>query len=242
MNPIFTSGCTRTPGLHHLHVDGVKSSADLEAIINHARKLGFPSETLIVAGCIKNHSRTDIVSAEGHHEINSPDDHISTTLIEPWQADTVNKLIRFILVNFAGATIELEHVVGHLADGQSEWLNPTTIKLKLDLAGISFISPQFLPIEYHHAIDLPTTIPAPDLNEWMADTLNVGVMVGTWYAFQRHGQHALRSNVFAGIKNIRERVEREHAIFRELCKRRGWDNYPIRTVVERVLGIWSSPK
>lgn len=244
MNPVFTPGCTRTPGLRHLHVDGA-NPADLNAIINRAGELGYPSETLLVVGCTENHDRTDVVSAEGHHEINHPGDVISTTLVEPFNCEAINKLVRFILC-FPGVTIELEHVVDHIGldvEGGSLWYDPRRVEaIALDLQGINYTSPQFLPIEYHHALDLPDSVTPPELEGWMEDTLSAGIMVGTWYAFQRPGQLALRSNVFTGTEGIRERVEREHAAFRQLCERKRWDGFPIRTVAERVLGIWSSPK
>lgn len=233
-------------GTMHVHVDGARDRASLDAILNDL-------ESGLILGSVVHETTGAIAGPQRARARETYESHtprvgggeafrfFSTTML-PTRGDAlrVAALLRNRLRGVPGIVIELERVVGKL-DWDGRWAAvPMDEVPPLTTAEVGAPPLPSLPIEIHHAFNVPRrpgdTLPM-SLSTILAETSRLGMMVGGWFVFEEEDAWAYRSNAFTDADGVRALCERENRTLRQYLRSRGRD-VPVRTIAERVLNIW----
>lgn len=248
----LTSMNYRTPGLPegaashlgtlHVHVDGLEVEL-LTSITKELERLGFPGKVHSVLDFVEGPQRTDEPSIYEVHTTGFSGREIFSSF-STCRLDSrrdILPLLKFLFESVPreqGVVIELEKVCARV--------NPQGVWEEKDLHSTPDLQPSeaplpprhILPIEKHHMVDVSTAVPPIPLKGLLKRNRVNTIPFGGWFSFEKPGIRAYRSNSFSTPENLREEVLREHQWVAEHESLQGVDDFTVRTLVERVLGVW----
>ena len=244
ISPNIRKGLFNRVGTRHLHVDSenVKLLPDIARFsFEHS---GFPSRTNRVVELLGGPQREMMPEAyEDHHPATTDEplrDSFTSTALQDYDHTLVETLLRDTLRRYEDVTIELEEVVMVVG-----WDNEISMRFEpidgidYQLRDVKVSTPHFLKFEYHHGFNLPKSSTRLDGKKLVDDWNSAGVTVGSLYVFDAPDYVAYRTNAFIEDPGAGESVAEENRIVREVLASRGMD-LPVRTALERVVGIWHS--
>lgn len=220
-------GFFRRPGSLHIHVDGVHEIFTMAPLLENLRAMGFPSRAHRVLDWVQGKERSLMPEVYEQHTpvFNGKEEFnfFSTTLLHT--RDDISRVLPFLqaqLRNFPGTILEYEQVIGEM-DTKGNWR-----KAEANGKDAAEDAPH---IEIHHAIDIGADEKPRGVLPELETLEQLPFPVGGWFRFKKGDTAAYRSNSFSTPSQYQDRVEREREALLRL-------EIPVRTLVEKVLGIW----
>lgn len=149
---------------------------------------------------------------------------------------------------YPGVVLEVERVIGRIEnDGDPDWCEDVDSLRTFTAEDVGFQPATTMPIEIHHGFDLvkdhDPIAPPVSLAELSAAARSSGLDLGGWFTFFSGTHWLYRSNCFVKhSEDYRAIAESQHGILRALLAsdERLGNCVQQRTVVEQILGIWTS--
>lgn len=260
MSTAMSSGYFSRLGSIHLHIDGVGKDNAVQSILKQLDMEKLPWKISAITDAIlgpqvnkypaEYDSHNPISFLDGRLDYFATIDisrgldlvHPSTNVINEARERTIHQLKEFLprLVRCHGVVVEVERIIGKVDyDGQWQEAPPEAV-IPLLPQEISFPAALTLPVEIHHAFDIPKTadmIPIA-LEDLMGDCNRLGMLIGGWFIFQSHDQWRYRSNLFLqDLSSFSLVAQQQDNALRQHLQVYGF-HFTQKTVVERILGIW----
>lgn len=235
----------------HLHIDGAGTTSESQHIIKDFERSGAAVKFTHITAAIAGPQRLDYPETYRTHtpgnEGREDFDYFSTIRFGNYEA-TIEAL-RVLLPRLdlkAGVVVEAEQVVGVISK-EGKWSG--SIKPQVPVINpldVGFECVQTQPIEIHHGFNVPkqamserTSHPI-DLEVLINDCTNLDIRLGGWFLFEKRGEWAFRSNMFAEA-NVSSKLISEHRAKLNKYLARYTFCSPVWTIVEYVLGVWKTP-
>lgn len=245
-SPEIKKGDFNRLGSLHVHVDGFPDPNKLTELVKKLEEQGFPGKVHRVMNFIEGPQRVELSETYEVHTTGFPGREdfasFSTTLLK--SREDVRKVLDLLFQEVPkgiGVVLELEQVYAHVTqDGQWEEVDLESIlNLKSNETPLP-VRPTF-PIEVHHMIDAPhSNNENPVLLKNLLKNKKGGkeIPYGGWFLFKKEDALAYRSNSFSKIEGVREKVLLEYQRLVEHESIKEMRQPIVRTLVERVLGVW----
>lgn len=234
-------------GSMHLHIDMGDHGAELKKILELLRRhTGFPSTLHRIAASAAGPQRQSEPDTYGLHTPSKDGResfaYFSTALIPT--RDDLRNVVPYVLgvldgIDTPGIVVETEHVVG-LVDADKSWRGiDVNSKPPVTKQEILLPSAYTLPIEVHHAFNIPTSVSMPTVVQVRDALVEAGLNLGGVFVFEREGECAFRTNEFMSLDgNLMEEIRAQRETMDEVLDRFNVPRDQRWTLVERVLGIW----
>lgn len=241
-SPNMQSKLFNRVGTRHFHVDAKdlsKLSEISEKAFSHS---SFPSRTNLVLALVGGPQRDILPEAyEGHHPATTEtpiNDSFTSTALQPYSHTEAEDILNITLSEYSNIILELEEVVMVIDwDGTvyKHFDSIDTVEYQLE-ASTAQIMPS-VPYEYHHGFNIPKGQKPVNSDLLISSLSEHGVSVGSLYIFEADGYLAYRTNSFITEPNEGETIINENKIFAKVLSNLGFV-LPVRTTLERVVGIW----
>ncbi len=228
------------PGCLHLHIEGILDRTVAVEVAQRLEDHGARGKVNVVMGSIEGPQRRTLAAAyAGHTPGTTGDDTIYFCTAEVTNRGHALLIIKDILADTTlntGAVVELEYVAKLIsgdttcyAPSQEE---PRSVSVK-EIPGV-LETPS---IEIHHAIDVISgeTDPPLTLRQLLAASKKMNFQVGGWLVRGTNEGWAYRSSEFS---HDTDSARTQHDLLYELL---GMQVHRIRTIEERILGVWKIP-
>jgi len=243
-SPGLAAGFLNTLGRLHIHVDSFSDEDITTAIVRELELRGNPGKINRIYDFIAGHQRELLPAIYKAHtpttEQQEALDFFSTTLVH--SRDNAIEVVNFIgkeLRGTSGAIVELEQVVGWLEAGKWQWLDTALHISNIEGTEVEFVPQLSWPFEVHHGFDLAKTVPLVSLTRLLRFCRQSKVVVGGWFIFDKGDRWACRSNAFRKSPGLHQSVQNEQQAISRFLQEEGYKIH-VRTLVEKVIGIWHS--
>ncbi|WP_327257053.1 hypothetical protein [Streptomyces sp. NBC_01244] len=230
----------------HMHVDagGFAAAAALAEMMDV--KHGLACKAVPVVALTSGPQRDDSPDAYAEHHPAHDEDPDADSFASAYLGDTstlgkARSVLESIYATHPTAVVELEQVVFDVNwAGEVSAVEEEAPAARIELAGARQITPH-VPYEYHHGFNLDRSGPLPDLAELTRQLADSGVPFGSIYVFDRGDQVAYRTNCFLATADHDQLLKERQTTIDVVSHLIGQDVL-VKTVLERVVGIWQPKK
>jgi len=226
----------------HLHVDagGSPAAVAIAELLDRQHRLPGKAAPVVALSSGPQRKQTPDAYAEHHpaHDADpDADSFASAYLGRTTELGAVPGILETVYGAYRNAVLELEQVVFDIS-----WTGrPTTVEhesepLDVEFAGARRITPHSA-YEYHHGFNLDRDAPQPDLATLVEELAARDIPFGSIYVFDRGDQLAYRTNSFSASPR-HEELAKEREVCVEVLSKLTDRPVAVKTVLERVLGIW----
>ncbi|MBM7494324.1 hypothetical protein JOD64_005546 [Micromonospora luteifusca] len=229
-------------GTCHMHVDagGFAAAVDIAKMLD--AKHPVPCKAVPVVDLVSGPQRKQSPDAYAEHHPAHDKDPQADSFASVYLGDVarlslVPAILNDVYFAYPHAIVELEQVSFAITwDGQPKTVQKEHDSVKLDVPGARQIVTQ-VSYEYHHGFNLDRSAPQPDLDQLVEHLAGRDVEFGSIYVFDRGDQLAYRTNCFTA-GGVGDKLIKERQICAETVAELTGNETRVKTVLEKVLGIW----
>lgn len=227
----------------HMHVDGGVNAGLVRDVLRSGEVNGELGKMSTVIRSVAGPQRDELPDTYASHTPGAADaeqfDYFATIHLGHHR-EAVRRVHEVVsrLANTREVVIEVEQVVARMDDrAPLSWL-PTPHEDSISSDEVGYERDATLPFEIHHGFDLPVGARL-SVESLLQETTQLGVTVGGWFVFAREDRLSYRSNSFCD-SSVGAVVTNEHDRIRQFLSEMRLE-CPLRSVVEKVLGVWRTP-
>gem|GEM_PF-1023180 len=242
----LAAGFSSVLGTLHMHIDGAENQELVIQLVQRLEQQGNLGKLNHVISFIRGPQRAALPDVYRSHTpgVGSKENFkfFSThTLKNRADAGRMVNIVSEMFGATPGIVIEVEQPVMCLEPKGWKLLAESHHVAPIQVGEVKIQPSPSLDFEIHHRFDLPKTGPQVSLEELGRYCEGNGITFGGWFIFEKPSAWAYRSNSFSSQAGLRELVEREQTSLNLFLKQQNV-KCNLRTVVERVLGIWNRQK
>ncbi|WP_156077049.1 hypothetical protein [Saccharothrix sp. NRRL B-16314] len=226
----------------HMHVDagGFAPAVEIARLVDRDHQV--PCKAVPVISLVSGPQRKASPDAYAEHhpahdEDPQADSFASVYLGDATTLTAVPGILETVYAAHPTAVVELEQVACAITWEGDVLVAPRELEtLPIHVAGARQIETH-VSYEYHHGFNLAKDATQPDLDKLVERLAERGVPFGSIYVFDRGDKLAYRTNCFTAESEPERLVGERQACLEVVAELTG-AQAPVKTVLERVLGIW----